>query len=35
MSLIIYRCCGAENISSGSGSTDPQIRIPAPDNFVR
>jgi hypothetical protein len=23
-------CCGAENISFGSGSTEPQIRIVAP-----
>ncbi len=35
------QCCGAENISFCSGSTDPQIRIgtpapaPAPDSFIR
>ncbi len=29
--LGIYSCCGAEIISSGSGSTEPQIRIAAPD----
>jgi hypothetical protein len=34
-------CCGAENISFGSGSTEPQTRItaptpiPAPDSFTR
>jgi hypothetical protein len=31
------QCCGAENISFGFGSTEPQIRIsaPAPDSFIR
>jgi hypothetical protein len=30
-----HQVCGVGNISYGSGSTEAEIRIPAPDSFIR
>jgi hypothetical protein len=35
LNLVFSQCCGAENISFGSGSLEPNLRIAAPDNFIR